>query len=213
MWFKTLAIILLLITFLYPTPEDTITYRRRRGSFTENALLDVQSGAVRTITTDRTTVHNYKAYSVSLIDTLADGERSVIAIYTGNIELHLKFINAWSEKSPNLMCIYENPDTIRLSSDTLVAQNRNRDENVDNVLFSSSIIVTDSVDTMGIATGIDLSYFGGGSGIGGSSIAGISPSDIEWIFGANKYVVICIQNLSGDAAKTTIRIFWCELAH
>ena len=206
-----MIILTLLVCTIFASPDDTITYRQRRASRIEKGLLDIQSGSTRVITNLHSHIHNYEAYSISEIDTLANNEKIIICIYTGSIEFHLKSVNVWAEGSPNLAFLIENLDTIRMSNDTLTPQNRNRDDNLDNSLFPSGCIVTDSVDTAGIGTNLIPTYFGGGSGIGQATFAGAAGSEIEWMWGDEQYIIIGFQNLSGGAKVVSINLVWYEL--
>lgn len=127
-----------------------------------------------------------------------------------SVEFHLKYINAWGEGSPFLIKVFNDPSLIALSSDTLTPNNRNQADNKRNVSIGSYCTVTDSVDTIFGANLLDPSYFGGGSGVGGSSFAGSSPNEIEWVFEGD-YVIVTLQNVSGDPQKSTLCIFWYEV--
>lgn len=212
---KIINLCLLLTSLLfiqaYSSTSDTLTYKRPRKTYLNGSYLDVVSGAVRTIQSDHSHLHNYECYSYNHIDTLTAGKKSVVAMYTGTKEIHLKYVRVWAEKSPMKICIWFDPDTIRMSNDTLIPNNRNQDDNVRNILFSSVTTLTDSVDTMAGARNIDPSFFGGGSGLGGTSFAGESPSELEWIFPPNQYVIFCLDNLSGATSLVTTCIFWYEV--
>lgn len=207
--FKKLFLFLFLITsFIYSDLEDTITYRQKYGAYINSAFLDVQTGALRVITSEHSHIHNYEAYSLNIIDTLLSDEILMLAFLNGDKEIHLKFVAPWSEGSPNLFGIVEDPDTIDLSTDTLTPRNRFR--GIGDVLFPSSVIVTDSVDTA--EGGIDLSpaFFGGGATVGNTSIAGSVPSDLEWILERNTFWYIFLQNKSGATKVVTLQVFWYE---
>ena len=208
--FKTILSILLLISFIYSSPSDTLDYRQQKRRKAPAAYLDVSSGAQRVIPVENSAIHNYMAYSIGVIDTLGDDEVLGLVFYIPEgVIFHLKFAEAWAEGSPFLLNISHNPDTTRLSVYTLIPCNRNQAYNKGNTLFSSQLTVTDSVDTMGSCTIVDQLFFGGGSGIGGSSFSGSAPLLAEWIF-SNDYVYVTIQNISGDTKKASLFIFWCE---
>lgn len=207
--FKKLFLFLFLITpFIYSDLSDTITYRQKHRSYINSAFLDVQTGAQRVITSDHSHVHNYEAYSLNIIDTLLSDEILMLAFLNGDKEIHLKFVAPWSEGSPNLFGIVENPDTIDLSTDTLTPYNRFR--GIGDELFPSSMVVTDSVDTAEGGIDLDPTFFGGGTTVGNTSIAGSVPSDIEWIMEPNSFWYIFLQNKSGATKVATLRTFWYE---
>lgn len=208
---STSFIIFLIISLVYTTPSDTLNYKQRKRRKAPAAYLDAASGAQRIVNIDHSYIHNYQAYSISIVDTLADSEVVGIAFHIPDtIEFHLKFVRAWGEGSPFLAIVGNNPDTIRLSTDTLGPQNRNQAGNIGNPLFPSGCTVTDSVDTIGISNLLVPWYFGGGTGTGQTTFAGTAPSAIEWVL-KNDYLYIGIQNLSGNPQKASLLIFWYEI--
>ncbi|MCK5609870.1 hypothetical protein KAR91_48810 [Candidatus Pacearchaeota archaeon] len=206
------SLILLFISLIYSTPSDTITYRQRRGDRVSSAYLDVHSGCQRVVSIGHSYIHNYQAYSINHIDTLQDDECLMLAFKNGTNEVHVKFISAWAEGSPNIFSLIENPDTIDLAigaGDTLTPRNRNREEGDE--LFPSTVIVTDSVDTAEGGLNLDPAFFGGGTGVGNTSLAGAVPSEIEWIMAPGDFWYACVQNIAGSAKYASLCIFWYEL--
>lgn len=207
---KFLILIMLTISLVYSSPSDTLSYRRPYQAHINSAYLDVESGAQRAISSDHSHIHNYEAYSYNQIDTLADNESSVIAIYIpDNVEFHLKSVEVWMEDSPGLLCVYVHPDSMDLSSDTAIAYNRNQSDNAKNILFSSNVLITDSLDFVSNPVCLDPRYFGSGSGVGQTVLSGSVPSDLEWIF-SGTYIYIELENLSGGSSLSSMCIFWYE---
>lgn len=209
---KGVSLILVLLSLVYSSISDTITYRRKRGAPISKALLDVESGALRTITSDHSHTHNYEAFSLYYIDTLDAGETKMFAVLVDEgYDLHFKSYDIWTEKSPFRFTFIENPDIIRLSTDTVYGINRNREDNLNNINFPSNTCITDSVDTLEGGFVLDSKFLGGGSGVGGSSFAGAISNTKEWIFGDNQYVIFTLHNESGDASRVSVDLFWYEV--
>lgn len=168
-------------------------------------VLDRESIANRIINSTHAMCHLGKLFIITQRNAALANNAYIyneIRVPTG-YELHLKELQSWVDTGPFALDLIEAPTlTTGVTSLTPVCTKRSSDEVIHTVFKSNPTSISGG-------TTLKSTYFGGVSGLAGTSEHGITLEETEFILKENTVYLLQAQNLSGGAAfiSTTLEFY------
>jgi len=171
---------------------------------------DVLTGAVRTISTEHSAVHEgcaFYACNRSNPTIAANADLSIEMRIPSGVEMHLKDFTYFTTEVPHLFELWQNP-SLTTGSTAMVSRNRHRS------IPDDSVVVLKSNPTNIVTTNATLlmcTWIGGSTGVGQSKSGGSRDLPLEWILEEGIYL-LRITNNSANSAYIAMELNWYELS-
>lgn len=180
------------------------TYSQPWGQSAWQALLDFVTGAVRTISSDHSAIHNGEGFNawVYAEGVADDGYKQIEFVTPAVGYVHMKLMTALAEGLASFEVV-EAP-TLSSGSTAFTPVNLRR---VGTPPASTCTLKTDSTYTSG---GTVIRAYLLGQGSGGNSTGGTQDKDIELVLKPETTYLFRVRNLAGSAKALSLWLFWYE---